>query len=102
MIADKNYVTTVASGLSVLQKYCVECHIYRPVRAIHCRTCNHCVEKYDHHCPWLGVCVGKNNYRFFVVFLVMINLELIMVVVAVLIIVIEKAKEKVKVGEYML
>jgi palmitoyltransferase ZDHHC9/14/18 len=54
----------VAGGaLLTHQKYCVECYIYRPLRAIHCQACNHCVERYDHHCPWLGVCIGKYNYR---------------------------------------
>jgi hypothetical protein len=33
----------VAGGLSTHQKYCVECYLYRPLRAIHCQVCNHCV-----------------------------------------------------------
>lgn len=53
----------VGGGLIAHQKYCVECYIYRPLRTIHCQACNHCVERYDHHCPWLGVCIGKYNYR---------------------------------------
>jgi hypothetical protein len=24
----------------------------------------------DHHCPWLGVCIGKYNYRYFMIYLV--------------------------------
>lgn len=29
-----------------------------------------CVLKYDHHCPWIGQCVGAQNQKFFFVFVV--------------------------------
>ncbi len=71
---EHSFLTVGQYGVSVSTKYCVECHIYRPLRAIHCRNCNHCVERYDHHCPWLGVCIGKRNYQYFCIFIAILNL----------------------------
>lgn len=49
--------------------YCKTCQILRPPRAFHCNDCGVCIEVHDHHCPWVGTCVGKRNSRYFTCFL---------------------------------
>ena len=62
-------------------KICTTCNIIRPLRASHCGICNNCVIKMDHHCPWIGTCVGKRNYHYFIYFLLSLNLTQIFVAI---------------------
>ena len=64
----------IIRGYQFKLKICNTCKIVRSPGISHCRKCNCCVEKFDHHCPWIGNCIGKNNYKYFICFLLFFNI----------------------------
>ncbi|CAI5701064.1 unnamed protein product [Peronospora effusa] len=53
-------------------KYCRTCKTLKLPRSKHCRMCNHCVARFDHHCIWFNGCVGEKNYKYFLVYLLVL------------------------------
>jgi hypothetical protein len=47
------------NGHRVTVRYNDTCHFYQPPRAHHCSVNDNCIERFDHHCPWVGTTIGK-------------------------------------------
>lgn len=48
--------------------WCDFCKNYQPPGGAHCPQCNVCISGFDHHCVWMGSCIGRNNLRSFLRF----------------------------------
>lgn len=49
-------------------RWCDRCQLFQPVDGAHCPDCNVCVAGFDHHCVWMGTCIGRKNFKEFVRF----------------------------------
>ena len=50
-----------------LCKHCKDYNL-KHERSSHCSRCYYCVLRRDHHCDWIGKCIGFNNISMFVRF----------------------------------
>ncbi|CAM0903364.1 unnamed protein product [Alopecurus aequalis] len=49
-------------GTSNRDLTCSSCGLIQPPRTKHCHDCDKCVLQFDHHCVWIGTCIGKRNH----------------------------------------
>ena len=55
---------------------CPTCKIVKTPRSKHCNICDCCVERFDHHCPWINNCVGVKNHNYFLIFLTLLTTQI--------------------------
>mmetsp|Transcript_78323 Transcript_78323/g.162742 ORF Transcript_78323/g.162742 Transcript_78323/m.162742 type:complete len:390 (+) Transcript_78323:168-1337(+) len=58
------------------RRQCKWCLKYKPDRCHHCRVCNMCILRMDHHCPWVYNCIGFRNHKYFFLVLVYASVTL--------------------------
>jgi len=66
---------SVHRGVELRHKFCTSCGVVRPIRAVHCRMTDRCVEKWDHYCWYLGITVGRRNHPWYFSFLLLALLD---------------------------
>ena len=74
-------IKLIHKGVYKETKICSTCNVVKPFRSHHCNDCGNCIYRFDHHCPWIGGCVGGRNYIYFFLFLCLLNLKNIFLVV---------------------
>ena len=61
---------------------CKICGVPREEKVEHCSDCDVCIEGYDHHCVWVGKCVGQKNLTIFWAFVGCVPLFFLSLMVA--------------------
>ena len=74
-------IKIIHKGFYKETKICLTCNVVKPFRSHHCSDCDNCIIRFDHHCPWIGSCVGKRNYIYFFIFICVLNLKLIFIAI---------------------
>ncbi|CAG5849196.1 unnamed protein product, partial [Menidia menidia] len=63
-----NVLVLAEAGCLDPRIFCTTCMVRKPVRAMHCFSCDACVAKQDHHSVWTNTCIGARNHHYFVLF----------------------------------
>mmetsp|Transcript_52111 Transcript_52111/g.97485 ORF Transcript_52111/g.97485 Transcript_52111/m.97485 type:complete len:206 (-) Transcript_52111:147-764(-) len=66
--ADESLAESLAPAAPRVKR-CEICQVVQPRGCQHCHFCQVCIQGLDHHCPWMGKCIGKKNLCSFYTFL---------------------------------
>lgn len=62
----RDYAGERAKSLTGSVKTCTVCRLPKPPRFYHCRSCERCSYRMDHHCDWVGNCISATNLYLYV------------------------------------
>lgn len=68
-VLQKNPEDQVLPSLETNHRTCQICQVVQPRGCQHCHFCQVCILGHDHHCPWMGKCIGRKNLCAFYTFL---------------------------------
>lgn len=75
-----NMISQLTPGRALLtsdgRRSCKFCNVLQPKGCSHCHFCQVCIEGFDHHCPWMGKCIGRSNIVKFYTFIAVSMLSL--------------------------
>jgi hypothetical protein len=54
-------------------KLCVRCATHVETHSKHCSVCERCTADFDHHCNWVNNCVGRGNYQWFLLLILVLE-----------------------------
>jgi len=52
------------------KRWCSKCQLEQTKGTAHCDICRCCIRGHDHHCPWMGKCIGQRTSCCFYAYLV--------------------------------
>lgn len=61
-------------NLRIDLQMCPTCKIVKTPRVFHCKICDACISVHDHHCPWVGTCIGQRNHKPYFIHLLSTNI----------------------------
>ena len=75
--------------------YCSICNVYyNPYDQVeHCGFCGVCIDKRDHHCVWIGKCVGRKNILSFYMMIAFTAIFYLYIIICTLIFYVDKKKK---------
>jgi len=75
--------TSLENGIH-LDNLCVYDEVIKTETSFHCNFERRCVEMFDHHCPFINNCLGYNNHKYFLMFLISYTVYLMCVLIVTL------------------
>ena len=60
-----------------INEYCPYCRVKKTNTVKHCHVCKKCISGFDHHCNWIDNCVGENNKKAFIIFVLITLVNLV-------------------------